>query len=306
MEKSKSMLIILSICLFTATFLTGCSRERITIERSESPDMEEEEEDAEEDETVEEDEPANEVHAAGTSTDKVYEYMENKFRELEPETECTRIECYFPYGEEADSKKNKWEKITALPEVEQAVIVTESLGTVHIPLDKVNPDYYEYKVKDGSDETLMQKRGYVELGVEFYTSLEIKETTVGCRHQTKRSGGWKKEVWPFYIEAGESMELWYCNRNEEYLTRDVEIEKVSDEIPWYLDYSWQNERCILTLPEDGFKELMGQDEDGLNLSGLAGNERYYLQCKPGQRTELEEKVKELGVEDVSNPGYLKR
>lgn len=298
MEKSKKCITLL-ICFFTTAFLAGCARERITVEQLEPPAVEEEEE-----------EPATEVHAVSTSTIEVHEYMENEFRELESETECTRIECFFPYEEKAGSKEKKWEEITALPEVEKAVVVTENQGTTHIPIDKVNPDYYEYLVKRGDEEALMQQRGYIEFIVHFYTSPDIKENTVGCWHQVKNraqeSSGWIKEEWPFYLESGESLELLYNDRNEVYHSKDVAIEKVSDEIPWYLDFAWPNERCILTLPEDRYVEFMGQDEDGINLSGLAGNERYYLKCKRGQRTKLEEKVTKLGIETVSNPGYLKR
>ena len=299
MEKFKSISIIMYLCFFTTVFLAGCARERITVEQPETSAEEEAGEEA-----------ANEVHAVSTSTVEVHDYMENKFRELESEAECTRIECFFPFDEEAASKEKKWEEISSLPEVEKAVIVTEGLGTTHIPLDKVNPDYYEYLVKQGSEEALIQQYGYVEFNVHFYTSSEMKQNTLGCWHQVKNrvkeSGGWFQPVWPFYIEKGESIELLYNDRNEVNHSKDLVIDKVSDEIPWYLDFAWPNTECILMLTNDKFEELMGKDEKGVNLSSLAGNERYYLTCKRGQRKKLEEKVKKLGIKEVSNPGYLKR
>lgn len=299
-DNAKSIFIMCLLCFLAAVPLTGCARERITVEKQET--LDEEAEEAEQAEQA--------VRAVSTSTVEAHEYMENKIRDLEPEEECTRIECYFPYDEKTDSKEGKWEKIAALPEVERAVVVTEGLGRVLIPLEKVNPDYYEYYIKGGADETLIQKKGWMEFRVHFYACPDIKAIQLGCFHASKQwqeKGDWRKEVWPLYIEEGESLELLY-NRDdeEEECSREITIEKVSDEIPWYLDFSWTNSACIITMPEDVYKELMGQDKTGVNLSGLTGNERYYLECKSGQREKVEQKVKELGIKEVSNPGYLKR
>lgn len=290
----------LLLCISIVLMLSGCERESMTAEYAEeTEDVNGESEDDIEDE-YEDDFQDMEDSSSN------YVFRDNYFREIEPDEIRTRFQVCFPRYTSKEEKEDIWKEICNYPEVKRTQVATETVGQIFMDINKIHPDYYKLYVED-ADEAMIQSRGFIDFMVYIFTSSDVKENILSMRHDIKDNpmGLWLKEKWPIYVEEQDELEIRYSDEKGEIQTYKITIEKISDDIPWYLDYQWSSDVCILLVPEDTYKEIFGMDEDGENMSTLFGHETYYIDSKKGERENLEKKVSALtGDYDMGSSGYL--
>lgn len=274
--------------------LSACSRERITLEYAETDYEQGKEEWQDNDENN------------GNSISSDLKFMKNPFYELENEQENTIYQAYFETEDLADKRKEIWDGICSLPGVERVQTTTVYSGNLRINLKNIHPEYYKRTVNNGYDENLLNERGYLDIRVYVYTSPDIEKNTLSMFHRAKEeSDWWDIEEWPLYVEENTDVELIYADASAGSITSTVTIESITEQLPWYLNYSWSNNEAVLLLKEEEYSKIYGEDRDGRNISNLFGFERYYVDCKQGCQEEIEKKMLEFGTAEVSRAGYLK-
>ena len=290
----------LLLCISIVLMLSGCERESMTAEYvEETEDVNGELEDDIEDQYEDDSQDLED-------TSSNYEFRDNHFREIEPDEIRTRFQAYFPPDTFKEERESIWNEICSCPEVKRTQVVTETTGQLLMDINKVHPDYYQLRLED-ADENVIKSRGFIDFMIFIYTTSDVKENILSMRHDIKDNpmGLLLKEKWPIYVEEQDKLEIRYTDQLGKSQTHNITVEKISDDIPWYLDYQWTSDVCVLLLPENRYKEIFGMDEDGENMSALFGYETYYIDSKKGERENLEKKVIELtGCSDIGSCGYL--
>lgn len=283
----KLYLAVLEIMI--VSILCSCSRERIVIEQK--PDNTD---------------APTECVSEGKAEDSSVTFRPNPFGEIDPPDKCCKMNVFFYKDETKEAVSQKWNSICNLSGVKRTKLVTMGGGTFFVEEKYVNPLYLEYYL--GGDEEIrkfVEKNG-LEFTVTFYASDDVDEITM-CMYKGSLEGShWKVEEWPFYIEENDVITLRYNNDwQEELQYQDITVQKITSELPWYLNTSFDNTQCMIIFPVEKYREIFGEDHDDKNIQGLDGSEWFYVQCEEGKLDEVRKEIEKIGVHEICNTGFYK-